>query len=194
MLHQEQKKSHFKKEVWRWNQIFFFPPESQSPFWLLWKIAAHFSSVCFPSPLFFPTHSHLVSVNDQNLMEGLISGTVQRHPTSVLIVRRLIIPRCHHMPSCHLSEKQTCLCCKEMLKRRMCYLQGEKWRFERRDLGGDQRMQSEGTMSLREQVRHLRGVWETLLCWISTPLRQSSQNFIIGSLPCPCLLFFCLLG
>lgn len=68
-----------------------FSPESQSPFSLLWEAVAHcFPPLCFPPSLFFPAHCHLESVNDQNLMEGLINSIVQRHPTSVLMVRRLL--------------------------------------------------------------------------------------------------------
>lgn len=65
-----------------------FSPESQSPFSLLWENSG---TLLFLPPLVFPSpaHTHLESVNDQNLMEGLIKGIVQRHPTSVLMVRRL---------------------------------------------------------------------------------------------------------
>lgn len=47
--------------------------------------------VSLPPPLLFPLHSHLESVNDQTLVEGLINTFIQRQPTSVLMVRRLLL-------------------------------------------------------------------------------------------------------
>ncbi len=98
-----------------------FSPESQSPFSLLWEIVAHFFflPLCFPSPLFSPAHSHLESVNDQNLTEGLINSTVQRHPTSVLMARTLfffLFSRCRHVRPATCQKNKHAFAVKKMLK------------------------------------------------------------------------------
>lgn len=77
--------------------------------------------------------------NDQNLMEGLINSIVQRHfdicPKGVEAF--FFFFKMPSRVSCHLSEKQTRLCCEKMLK-------GEKnvCVKKNRDVRRGERMQS----------------------------------------------------
>lgn len=116
-----------------------------------------------------------------NIMDSLINNIVQRHSTSVLIVRRLFAHMLSHA-SCHLSEKQTCLCYAKMFK------EDEKYVFAYRkiqlDLGrckAEETMSSLGSLSLRCSCFEFEQHWEPV----------KSEIWIVAN--CPWLLLLCLL-
>lgn len=174
-----------------------FSPESQSPFSLLWDTVAHFfPSLCFPfSFSFFFSCSFSSGVRQWPKPHGRFDQWyVQRHQTSALIARRLSFffsPVPSHA-SCHLSGKQTCLCCKKMLKEeKNVYLHGGKQRCERRDLGSGERMQSwRNDVSQGTSQTSLGSLRVAPVLNFNTTERKSGVRNLNRYFTCPCLLFF----
>lgn len=117
----------------------FFFPWSQSPFSLLWEIVEHFFSLCFPSSLVFPAHFSS-GVHQWPKPHGQFDQQYCSKASNICPNSEDSFVHMLSHASCHLSGKQTCLCCKKMFK------EDEKYVFVCRkielDLGRGEKMQS----------------------------------------------------
>lgn len=156
-----------------------FSPETQSPLSLLWQIVAHLFSPVFPF-LSFLSCSLSSGVRQWPKPHGRFDQRYcSKAPDICPNGEEASFFQTPSYASCHLSAKQTCLCCKKMLKEAknvFAWRKIEMW--EEEDLGRSEKMQSSCL-----SVRHLWGVCEMLLFWIWTPLRDTVKSEIwIGTL------------
>lgn len=153
--------------------FFFFKKQSKSLFIALGKSGTLFFPLCFPS-LSFLSCSLSSGVSQWPKPHGRFDQQFCSKAADICPNggEAFLFSEFPSHASCHLSGKQTCLCCKKILKeeKNVCMKKIEMWEE------GHSKRQTDAKLKELRLSDIFGGVWEMLHFWILKPFRDTVNS------------------